>query len=81
MPKDSEQRRLEDRWLSSTTRKKREEKEKMYGKWCSNKDRYPTESEAMEAQQNSFKMTGKILAIYRCQKCDGFHLTKRTDRN
>jgi len=81
MPKDSEQRRLEERWLSPTTKRRREEKEKKYGKWCSGKNRYPTKLEAKEAQKKSYKERGKNLAIYRCKKCQGFHLTKRTDKN
>lgn len=81
MSQDFEQRRLEERWLSPTTKRRREEKEKKYGKWCSEKNRYPTKPEAEKAQKKSFYAVGKNLGIYSCNKCQGFHLTKRTDKN
>jgi len=47
---------------------------------CSEKDRYPTVSDAMRAKSRKERDYKKRLSVYRCGFCRGFHHTSARPR-
>lgn len=49
-------------------------------KACTSKVRYDTREDAEEAARTSRFAGGKTLRVYRCDYCDGWHLTSKPER-
>lgn len=43
---------------------------------CKNKTVWPSKKRAKLAKQKAEKIAGRKLYIYKCHRCDGYHLTK-----
>lgn len=52
---------------------------KGHAKTCANKRRYPCELTARAAAMDSIERNGnaKVLGVYRCPYCNGWHLTRQ----